>query len=96
VGVLVVRPGRGANCSSVGSVVDMLFVAGVAGGALLLAVNAALSAAQGPSAAGGAPDPGERAAGAGAGDSRAVGGGAAEGHGGSDGKLTEAPGAGEG
>lgn len=39
-GVLVVRPGRGANCSSVGSVVDMLFVAGAAGGALLVALQA--------------------------------------------------------
>jgi len=44
-GVLVVRPGGGANCSSVGSVVDMLFVAGALGGALLVAVTAALDEA---------------------------------------------------
>lgn len=46
-GVLVIRPGRGANCSSVGSVIDMLFVSGIVGGALLIAVNAALSSATG-------------------------------------------------
>ena len=41
-GVLVVRPAGGANCSSVGSVVDLLFVTGALGGALLVAITAAL------------------------------------------------------
>ncbi|MCS6898972.1 MAG: hypothetical protein RMJ98_04860 [Myxococcales bacterium] len=38
----VVRSLGGANCSSVGSVVDLLFVTGTLGGALLVAVTAAL------------------------------------------------------
>ncbi|MCC6644013.1 MAG: hypothetical protein IT374_00360 [Polyangiaceae bacterium] len=42
-GVLAVRPLPGANCSSVGSVVDMLFVAGVVASSVAVAV-AALSA----------------------------------------------------
>ena len=42
-GVLAVRPLPGANCSSIGSVVDMLFVAGAVGGVLLVAATAALS-----------------------------------------------------
>ena len=42
--VLAIRALPGANCSSVGSVIDLLFVAGVAGGALLVAVTAALRA----------------------------------------------------
>jgi hypothetical protein len=37
-----VRVGHGANCSSVGSVVDMLFASAVAGSALFAAVAAAL------------------------------------------------------
>lgn len=41
---LAIRPAGGGNCSSVGSVVDMLFLAGTLGGALLVAVNAALDA----------------------------------------------------
>lgn len=40
-GVLAVRAGHGANCSSVGSVVDLLFAASVGGGALLVAIAAA-------------------------------------------------------
>ena len=40
--VLAVRALPGANCSSVGSVIDLLFVAGAVGGALLVAVTAAL------------------------------------------------------
>ncbi len=40
--IVRVREGHGANCSSVGSVVDMLFVSAVAGGAVLAAVAAAL------------------------------------------------------
>ncbi len=40
--VLMVRPMPGANCSSVGSVVDLLFASGVVGAALLVAVTATL------------------------------------------------------
>lgn len=40
--ILVVRRGPGANCSSIGSVLDMLFLSAVAGGALLVGVAAAL------------------------------------------------------
>ncbi|HEU4411769.1 MAG TPA: hypothetical protein VFS43_41390 [Polyangiaceae bacterium] len=58
-GVLVVRPGRGANCSSIGSVVDVLFGAGVVGGALIVAVTAWLEGQEGP---GGGPEPGGRGA----------------------------------
>lgn len=40
--VRAVRLGHGANCSSVGSVVDTLFVSAVVGGAIFAAVCAAL------------------------------------------------------
>ena len=40
----VVREGHGANCSSIGSVIDTLFVAQVAAGALLAVVAASLAA----------------------------------------------------
>ena len=40
--VLVVREGHGANCSSIGSVIDMLFATAAVGGALLAAVAAAV------------------------------------------------------
>ena len=39
--VLVVRRGPGANCSSVGSVLDILFLSAVAGGAILAGVAGA-------------------------------------------------------
>jgi len=39
-GVLAVRLGPGANCSSIGSVVDILFVSATVGGALLAALAA--------------------------------------------------------
>jgi hypothetical protein len=42
--VLAVRALPGANCSSVGSVIDLLFATGVVAGALLVAVDAALAA----------------------------------------------------
>jgi len=42
--VRVVREGHGANCSSIGSVIDTLFVAQVAAGALFAAVAASLAA----------------------------------------------------
>ena len=38
-----VREGHGANCSSIGSVIDTLFVAQIAASALLVAVAAALA-----------------------------------------------------
>jgi hypothetical protein len=41
--VRVVRIGHGANCSSIGSVIDTLFVAALAGGAVFAAMAAALS-----------------------------------------------------
>jgi hypothetical protein len=41
-GVLPVRAGPGANCSSIGSVVDMLFAAAVAAGVLYVGVAASL------------------------------------------------------
>lgn len=40
--VRVVRVGHGGNCSSVGSVVDTLFLGAAAGGALLAALCAAM------------------------------------------------------
>lgn len=40
--VLVVRRGPGANCSSIGSAVEMLFLSATAGAAILAAVSAAL------------------------------------------------------
>ena len=42
--VIAVREGHGANCSSVGSVIDTLFASAVIGGAILAAVLAALEA----------------------------------------------------
>jgi len=42
--ILVVREGHGANCSSIGSVVDTLFASAVVGGVLLAAILAALKA----------------------------------------------------
>ncbi len=42
-GIHIVREGHGANCSSIGSVVDTLFAAAVVGGAVLTAVAAALA-----------------------------------------------------
>jgi hypothetical protein len=41
-GVLAVRAGPGANCSSIGSVVDMLFAAAVAAGVIYAGVVASL------------------------------------------------------
>jgi hypothetical protein len=40
--VRAVRPGHGANCSSIGSVVDTLFVTALVGGAVFAAVVGAL------------------------------------------------------
>jgi hypothetical protein len=42
-GVLVVREGPSANCSSIGSVVDLLFATAVVGGAVFAAVAAAIA-----------------------------------------------------
>ncbi len=41
-GVLIVRRGPGANCSSIGSAVEMLFLSATVGAAVLAAVVAAL------------------------------------------------------
>ncbi len=41
--VRAVRLGHGANCSSVGSVIDTLFLSAVVGGAIFTAVAAALA-----------------------------------------------------
>lgn len=41
-GVLVVRRGPGANCSSIGSAVEMLFLSATVGSSLLVAVTAML------------------------------------------------------
>jgi hypothetical protein len=46
--VLSVHPGHSANCSSIGSVVDFLFLSGTAGAALLSAVTALLTAEPAP------------------------------------------------
>lgn len=40
--ILVVRRGPGANCSSIGSAVEMLFLSAAAGAALVVAASAAL------------------------------------------------------
>lgn len=40
--IRAVRPGHGANCSSIGSVVDTLFVTAILGGAVFAAVVGAL------------------------------------------------------
>ncbi len=42
-GIRSVRVGHGANCSSVGSVIDTLFVGAVVGGALFAAIAAAMA-----------------------------------------------------
>ena len=41
--IRVVRAGHGANCSSIGSGIDTLFVTALAGGAIFAAVMAALA-----------------------------------------------------
>ena len=42
-GIKVVRLGHGANCSSIGSVIDTLFASAVVGGAVFAAIAAALA-----------------------------------------------------
>jgi hypothetical protein len=42
-GVRAVREGHGANCSSIGSVIDTLFASAVIGGALFAAIAAAIA-----------------------------------------------------
>jgi hypothetical protein len=54
--ILVVRRGPGANCSSVGSVLDILFVSAAVGGAILVGVTAALARAE-PRDGSRAPEP---------------------------------------
>jgi hypothetical protein len=48
--VRVVREGHGANCSSIGSVIDTLFVAQVTAGVLFAVVAASLASTPGPDA----------------------------------------------
>jgi hypothetical protein len=55
-GILVVRRGPGANCSSIGSAVEMLFLSATIGAAVLAAVAAALR----PASAEGEKPEGER------------------------------------
>ncbi len=45
-GVLVIRRGPGANCSSIGSAVEMLFLSAAVGAAVLAAVVAAIRPAR--------------------------------------------------
>jgi hypothetical protein len=45
-GVRVVREGHGANCSSIGSVIDAIFASAVLGGAVFAAVVASLGKEQ--------------------------------------------------
>jgi hypothetical protein len=42
-GIRAARLGHGANCSSIGSVIDTLFATAVVGGALFTAIAAALA-----------------------------------------------------
>ena len=42
-GLRAVRVGHGANCSSVGSVIDTLFASAVVGGAIFAAIAAAMA-----------------------------------------------------
>jgi hypothetical protein len=44
--ILVVRRGPGANCSSIGSAVEMLFLSATLGAAVLAAIAAALDPAE--------------------------------------------------
>ncbi len=44
-GILAVREGHGANCSSIGSVIDTLYATAVVGSALFAAIAAALAKA---------------------------------------------------
>jgi len=53
-GILSVRHGPGANCSSIGSAVEILFLSATAGAAILAAVAAVLRAS--PTASDAAPD----------------------------------------
>jgi hypothetical protein len=62
--VRVVRVGHGGNCSSVGSVIDTLFLGAAAGGAIFAAICAAMQAETitvvGETTAAPAPEPAER------------------------------------
>jgi hypothetical protein len=44
--ILVVRRGPGANCSSIGSALDVLFLTATAAGAILVAISAAMASAE--------------------------------------------------
>jgi hypothetical protein len=49
--VLVVRRGPGANCSSIGSALDLLFLTATAAGVILVAVTAMVESQRDPNAA---------------------------------------------
>lgn len=55
--ILILRRGPGANCSSIGSALDLLFLSAVAGGAALAAVAAAFGPRPRPERPDGAPPP---------------------------------------
>lgn len=57
---LAVRLGHGANCSSVGSVIDTLFLGATVGGAILAAVCAAMKSETVTVVGGTKPDEDER------------------------------------
>ena len=57
--VRAIRVGHGANCSSIGSVVDTLFVSAVVGGAVLALVLAAMKREANPAEAPKPSDPAE-------------------------------------
>ena len=59
-GIRVLREGHGANCSSIGSVVDTLFAGAILGGAIFAAVAAALAREEKVRVVGGSAAPGER------------------------------------
>jgi hypothetical protein len=58
-GVRVLREGHGANCSSIGSVIDVMFASAVLGGAVFAAVVAALGK-EDVRVVGGEPEPSTR------------------------------------
>jgi hypothetical protein len=56
-GVVSIREGHGANCSSIGSVIDAIFASAVLGGAVFAAVVASLGRENVRVAGSGAPAP---------------------------------------
>jgi hypothetical protein len=54
-GILVVRRGPGANCSSIGSAVELLFLSATVGAAVLAAIAAAVAPEESANEGTGAP-----------------------------------------